>query len=256
MARTEIDKLLAAMGTHGGTGNGRTGIARLVSEVLKLSRTPRVTPTAITLPAQLVKPKTMLPEVTIAAARLLRAAPVAPATGSAVLQGSSDLGRLAAQVDQLRRSMTPVSTPIAIKTRASSSGSSTGGSGTNGIVKVISQFLGGSGLGSIVSGIVSLLGGGTADTPVPLYQFELPPSVSVEAGVTRRGQFVPVNYSQSGQARPNETPQPLAQPTRQGSLQAMAVDTRWFMDHSEDIASAVKEAMLHSHSINDVVADL
>src|SRR5207302_5751945 len=118
------------------------------------------------------------------------------------------------------------------------------GGETNSVVKFVSNFLGGSGLGSIVSEIAGLFGGGTPEEPLPLYQFALPRSVSVEAGVTRNGQFAPVSHSQNGTVRADATPQP-AVPT---AAQPLTVDSRWFMDHSEDIASAVKEAMLHSHS--------
>jgi hypothetical protein len=34
------------------------------------------------------------------------------------------------------------------------------------------------------------------------------------------------------------------------------MDSRSFLDHSHDIASAVREAMLNMHSLNDVVNDL
>jgi hypothetical protein len=35
-----------------------------------------------------------------------------------------------------------------------------------------------------------------------------------------------------------------------------AMDSQSFMDRSDDIASAVRAAMLNMHPINDVVADL
>jgi hypothetical protein len=35
-----------------------------------------------------------------------------------------------------------------------------------------------------------------------------------------------------------------------------AMDARSFMDHSAEIARAVREAMLHSHPINDVMSEL
>jgi uncharacterized protein YggE len=35
-----------------------------------------------------------------------------------------------------------------------------------------------------------------------------------------------------------------------------AMDSQSFMDRSSDIANAVREAMLNSHSINDVIASL
>jgi len=34
------------------------------------------------------------------------------------------------------------------------------------------------------------------------------------------------------------------------------MDSKSFLDHSDEIAQAVREAMLGSHSLNDVIADL
>jgi len=34
------------------------------------------------------------------------------------------------------------------------------------------------------------------------------------------------------------------------------MDSRSFMDHSSDIAQAVRDAMLNMHSINDVISNL
>jgi hypothetical protein len=251
MAKSELDKLLAATNTKGGTGSARTDFTRLMAEVLRLTRSPK--PASVTDGAvrRLAPIKVVHPDSTVAG-RLLKAAPAIPVANSALSQGGGDLGRLAAQADQLRRAMTPAAAPVAVKARSTSAGTPAISSGSNGLVKFISTFLGGSGLGSIVSGIAGLFGGGKPDAPLPLYQFALPQSVSVEAGLARNGQFVPISYSQNGQARPNSTPQPVTQTM----AQPLNVDGRWFMDHSEEIASAVKEAMLHSHSINDVVADL
>ena len=260
MARSELDKLLGATHGNGGSAGGRTSLTRLMAEVLHLSGTPKATSSGGAAPPRLTQGKAIHPEVTTST-RLLKAAPVMPAPAGAVVKGTSDLGRLAAQVDQLQRSMTPVSSPVAVRTKAGSvrnaaTGNAATSNATNigpgGIGKILSHFLGGSALSSIVTGIAGLFGVGKPAAPVPLYRFDLPQSVSVEAGVTRKGQFVPVNHSQTGQVRPNETPQTAAQAVPQ----SITADTRWFMDHSEDIASAVKEAMLHSHSINDVVADL
>jgi hypothetical protein len=251
MAKSELDKLLAATHAKGGTGSARTDFTRLMAEVLRLTRSPKSAPVTDGVVRRLAPVKVVHPDSTIAG-RLLKAASVIPVANGAFPQGGRDLGRLAAQVDQLRRAMTPAAAPVAVKTRSNSASTPAVPNGSNGLVKFISTFLGGSGLGSIISEIAGLFGGGKPDAPLPLYQFALPQSVSIEAGLTRNGQFVPISYSQSGQARPNSTPQPVA-PT---VAQPLNVDGRWFMDHSEEIASAVKEAMLHSHSINDVVADL
>ncbi len=40
------------------------------------------------------------------------------------------------------------------------------------------------------------------------------------------------------------------------TVEVRALDSRSFLEHSEDIARAVREAMLHSHALNDVVSEL
>jgi hypothetical protein len=45
-------------------------------------------------------------------------------------------------------------------------------------------------------------------------------------------------------------------PTQQVTVNVTAMDSRSFMDHSTDIANAVREAMLNMHPINGVVASL
>ena len=42
----------------------------------------------------------------------------------------------------------------------------------------------------------------------------------------------------------------------QVTVQVQAMDSRSFLDHSEEIARAVRQAMLNSHGINDVVTEL
>jgi hypothetical protein len=43
--------------------------------------------------------------------------------------------------------------------------------------------------------------------------------------------------------------------TQNVTIQIQALDSRSIMDRRDDIANAVKEAMLQSHPINDVVAE-
>jgi hypothetical protein len=250
MATSEFDKLLAATNAKSATGSRLPDFTRLMAEVLKLSRTPKAAQPVASSPLRMAQAKTVEPLLTTLTG-LLTTTPVTQDAPSALPVANGDLGELAAQVSELRRAIIPAATPVAVNTKSSTS-STAASSGSNGIVKFISTFLGGSGLGSIVSEIAGLFGGGKPDTPEPLYRFTLPQSVSVEAGLTRSREFVPVSYSQNGQARPTTQQEPMPQ----AAAQTLSVDSRWFMDHSEDIASAVKEAMLHSHSINDVVADL
>ena len=196
------------------------------------------------------------------------ATPLAGGTGSATdslsgfLEGpakdvTQQLSALAAQVtalnstQQTQTSATQdntlaVSQNTAAKGTAGSSFASTAG-------KVASSFLGG-GLSPIISGLMSLFGGGgtqTVSTPTP---FRLPAAVDYQAGLSggsAGGAVQPVVYAAGGQ--PRTLP---ASPATQVNIQVTAMDSKSFLDHSEEIAQAVKTAMLSSSSLNDVIADL
>ncbi len=119
---------------------------------------------------------------------------------------------------------------------------------------LLSTLAGGLGLGSLISGLVSLFGGGGHEEPPPLVKFQLPAAVSREESLGRPGAApVDISYGQNGLPRANgptsSTPQSI-------TVQVQAMDSKSFLDHSEDIARAVREAMLYSHSINDVVTEL
>ena len=105
----------------------------------------------------------------------------------------------------------------------------------------------------IVSGLLSLFGGGGSSTTAAATPFQLPASVQTQAGLTggSNGQIVPVDYSQSGQPRAQG-----ASSSPQINIQVSAMDSKSFLDHSDEIAQAVREAMLSAHSLNDVIADL
>ncbi len=108
-------------------------------------------------------------------------------------------------------------------------------------------------LSPIISGLLSLFGGGGKSTAPAVTPFQLPPSVQTQAGLTggSNGQIVPVDYGQSGQPRGQG-----ASSSPQINIQVNAMDSKSFLDHSDEIAQAVREAMLSSHSLNDVIADL
>lgn len=149
------------------------------------------------------------------------------------------------------------------------SASKTSGSGGGITVGSVAKTVLESGLGLIplISGLIGLFGGGSSSTPPPLTKYVMPRSIDFEAADSD-GALSNVGYDQMG------TPRALSQPSTSaggsasgssggaGAAQAptaangQTLDARWFMDHSADIAAAVRNAMLNLNSINDVVNDL
>jgi len=132
----------------------------------------------------------------------------------------------------------------------SSSGSSVGST----VESAASSFLGGglSSLSPLLGGLLSLFGGGgqTVAAPTPLM---LPTPVQSVAGLTAGtpGQIAPVSYGETGQPRAQS-----ASASPQVTIQVNAMDSQSFLDHSDDIAMAVKQAILNPSSLNDVISAL
>ena len=129
-----------------------------------------------------------------------------------------------------------------------------GASTASNIGSIVSGLLGNTlSLSPIISGLLSLFGGGGSSTTAAPTPFQLPASIHDQAGLTggSNGQIVPVDYGQGGQPRAQG-----ASSTAQINIQVNAMDSKSFLDHSDEIAQAVREAMLSSHSLNDVIADL
>lgn len=121
----------------------------------------------------------------------------------------------------------------------------------------VSSVAGGGGglLGSflmspIVSGLMKLFGGGGGSeaTPAPLVQYSAPSSLRVQAGLSN-GNLTEADYGAGDKVR-------AVPAATQVTVQVQAMDSRSFLDRSDDIAKAVRQAMLESHAINDVVAEL
>jgi hypothetical protein len=135
------------------------------------------------------------------------------------------------------------------------SSKTSGGSSVAGTVEsAASSFLGGglSSLSPLLGGLLSLFGGGGPTLVAPL-PFMLPAPVQSQAGVTSSapGQVLPVSYGETGQPRAQS-----ANTSPQVTIQVNAMDSRSFLDHSDDIAMAVKQAILQSSSLNDVISNL
>ena len=150
-----------------------------------------------------------------------------------------------------------------------------------------------SGLGVIplVTGLIGLFSGGDS-TPAPLTKYAMPGKIDFEGADTGSGTS-DMDYDQMGTPRPyggapawpptaSSAPSPdspsaasplpaspspasppaapvaaaPAWPASQITVNVQAMDSQSFLDHSSEIAQAVRNAMLNMSSINDVVSDL
>ncbi len=142
---------------------------------------------------------------------------------------------------------------VAAMTQPAGSGDG-GGSSASSILSTIGGVLGGGlGLAPLVSGLAGLFGGGgdsNAPAALPTYMAPLP--IHIDAGFSEGGGGAyGVDAAQGGAPR-SMTSSPAAQIT----VQVQAMDSSSFLDHSQDIALAVRQAMLQSTVLNDVIRDV
>lgn len=130
-----------------------------------------------------------------------------------------------------------------------SSGKSIANSSSLDVFKGLASVLSG-GILPLVSGLFSAFSG-SSDTSQqnPIVKFALPSSVSAEAGLTNSGNVTLIDRNENGNVRPVNAGTHI-------TVQVQALDSRSFMDRSDDIARAVRDAMLHSSSLNDVIQDI
>jgi hypothetical protein len=147
------------------------------------------------------------------------------------------------------------SSMAAATTSTSSSRTGSSPSSDNPLLQAAGSILGGFTLSPIVRGLMSLFGGGGDDSaPAPLAKYVAPPSISVSGGLTDGASGpVGIDYGQNGQPRAMMN---SGSSQTQVTVNIQAMDSRSFLDRSDDIARAVKRAMLESSSLNDVVSEL
>jgi len=119
------------------------------------------------------------------------------------------------------------------------------------IFSTASQFLGG-GLSALplVSLFTSLFGGDGPQQSAVLAPYSLPHSLNLQS--TTSGQDL--TWGENGLPRASGDGEPGASP--QITVQVQAMDSQSFLDHSEDIAQAVRQAMLNMSPVNDVITNL
>jgi hypothetical protein len=137
----------------------------------------------------------------------------------------------------------------------SSVASKTGGGAGEIAQSAAKSLLGGAGLVSLVSGIVGLFTGGGNSEPAALAEYTAPPPVDFE-GASAAWQGQPIratSYDQYGLPRAQNATAPFFAPAI--TIQVQAMDSRSFLDHSDDIAMAVREAILNGHALGGVMSE-
>jgi hypothetical protein len=112
----------------------------------------------------------------------------------------------------------------------------------------------GLGLVPLASLLFGVLSGGDEEKAPAMVKYALPTRRSFEATETSSG-LADVDYDQSGQPRVVDGARAVGV-APQITVNVQAMDARSFLDRSTEIAAAVRDAMLHLNSINDVVTDL
>jgi hypothetical protein len=115
----------------------------------------------------------------------------------------------------------------------------------------ISSALGGGlkdigGIASIVSGFIGLFGGGKS-APPPLVHFEAPASQNQTAFVGST--TAPAKWADSGTSAHSASSKGIYASAQDPNVQSLQYQ-------SAQIAQAVKQALLHSSSLNDVIAEI
>ena len=182
-----------------------------------------------------------------------RGIPNPPTIGVGVSSDNSDLSsslsQAGQQIAQLQSAYQQQASLITANTQAIQGNTSaqSGHSALSAAGGVASSLLGGGSLGllsPLISGIASLFGG--SSTPKPLAIYTPPPPVAIDATLNPAAPNAPAPGSAS--ASPASS--------TQVTVNVTAMDSQSFLDHSDDIANAVREAMLNMHPINGVVASL
>lgn len=161
---------------------------------------------------------------------------------------SEQIARLTVGLDQLRVTAEVQTGELAINTQALEKNTlakgSDAGNAAKGIASsIFSPVLRYSPVTGLVAGIAKLFGGSKPEAP-PLIPYVAPPAIRYEGTISPTG---------AAHVAERATPAPAAAPTIQ--VQVQAIDSRSFLDHSDAIASALREALLRSHPVGDVLRE-
>jgi hypothetical protein len=194
-------------------------------------------------------------------AGLLRGSP----NGSEQLTSIADeLQQLRAINDALASERSAALSHDAAQGGTQSSGSALGSTLTS-TLGAFGGLLGGFGLAPLISGIEGLFSGDSSPVPT-LSSYRPPPAINLSAGLNEAGDggLFAADAAQGGLPRPltnSNAPTSTSPTSSLGAGQPLtiyvqAMDSKSFLDHSQDIANAVRQAMLETTVLNDVIREV
>jgi hypothetical protein len=175
----------------------------------------------------------------------------------------SNLQAIAVQLEQVRPLSQQQAAALAENTQAVVQNTAER-AGQGGVAAVVTEhaknfattILKGITLSPLISGLVSWIKGSKAEEPPPLVRYEWPERLKLQAGLSGAGGTTvsEIDYDDSGQPRVVAPAASYAVPPI--TVQVQALDSRSFLDHSEEIARAVREALLNAHALGDTIREL
>jgi hypothetical protein len=168
---------------------------------------------------------------------------------------TSQLTTITTQLQELQTINQSQMASIVANTSALNTNTSTKGSGTStagSVGNTLLDVLGlGSGLSPLISGLIGLFGGGGSSPTTTVTPYIQPLAVNLQAGFSgsSAGGASGVDYGEGNQPRQTTA----AAATQQITVQVQALDSQSFLDRSNDIAAAVRKAMLETSTLNDVI---
>jgi hypothetical protein len=168
------------------------------------------------------------------------------------------LDRLNSQLESLRVVALAQVDSVVANTRAVGENTQVQGTRIGGRVADVaggffSNLLKGTAISPLISGIRGLFGDDDSGSiPEPLPTYTPPKPQHVEAAISRmsREQIQGVDFGTANAPRVSSNATPQVQ------INVQAMDSRSFLDHSDAIARAVRDAMLNAHALNDIVSDI
>ncbi|MBA3975570.1 MAG: hypothetical protein C0504_15290 [Candidatus Solibacter sp.] len=108
-------------------------------------------------------------------------------------------------------------------------------------------------LNPIVAGLMKLFGGGSDDQAQTMTKIERPAGMRYQGVVSERAGWGITEMDYAADGRPRMVERAAQTPV---VVQVQAMDSRSFLDHRDEIASAVRQALLESHGLGEVMREV